>query len=309
MFAVLKRLADGLYRLPVVLLTLTALFWGGNTIAGQLAVGEISPLALVFLRWAIVAAILWWLFGHEVRAHWPEIRPKLMSIVLMAALGFTGFNALFYLASHQTTAVNIGIIQGAMPGFVLLGAFAAHGARVGPVRLLGVLMTAIGVVVIATRGAPLRILAIDYNTGDLLMLLACVLYAGYAVALRNRPAMPGRAFFTLLCIIATITALPFAIAEAMAEGFEPPTLKGLLVTSWVAVFPSCLAQLFFLRGVDLIGPGRAGVFINLVPIFAAALAVAILGQPFEDFHAVAMALVLSGIWLSQRPERAASPAE
>ena len=308
MLTVMKRLTDGLYRLPALLLTLTALFWGGNTIAGQLAVGEIGPLALVFLRWAVVGAILWALFGHEVRAHWAEIRPKLLSIVLMAALGFTGFNALFYFAAYQTTAVNIGIIQGAMPGFVLLGAFLAHGARVGPVQLLGVALTAVGVVLIATRGAPQRVFAIEYNGGDLLMLLACVLYAFYAVALRNRPAMPGRAFFTLLALIAAVTAVPFAVGEALQPGYAAPTAKGLLVTLYVAVFPSCLAQLFFLRGVDLIGPGRAGVFINLVPVFGATLAVLILGEPFEGFHAVAMALVLGGIWLAQRPEPAARPA-
>ena len=79
-----------------------------------------------------------------------------------------------------------------------------------------------------------------------------------------------------------------------------PTWQGWLVTLYVAIFPSCLAQLFYLRGVDLIGPGRAGVFVNLVPVFAAILAVALINEPFALFHAVALVLVIGGIWLAQR---------
>ncbi|MEM7496933.1 MAG: DMT family transporter [Pseudomonadota bacterium] len=289
-----------LNRTPSLLLTLTALFWAGNAIAGQLAKDEVEPFALVLLRWIGVTLLLWPLYGHEVRAHWAVIRPALPRIALMATLGFTCFNALFYAASHSTTGINIGILQGSMPMFVLAGAFLAHGTRVGAVQAVGVAVTLIGVVLVATKGAPARIVEQGVNPGDALMLLACVLYAGYTVALRNRPAIPGRAFFTLMCPIAALTALPFAIGEAVIQGPSLPTAEGWLVTLYVTLFPSCLAQLFFLRGVDLIGPGRAGVYINLVPIFAAFLAVLILGETFALYHAAALGLVLGGIWLSQR---------
>jgi drug/metabolite transporter (DMT)-like permease len=163
-----------------------------------------------------------------------------------------------------------------------------------------VLVTTIGVVVVATQGAPLSILEIGFNRGDLAMLAACVFYAFYTLALRSRPAMPGIAFFTLLALISAITSLPLLVAEAAIYGLAMPTLQGWLVTLFVAVFPSCLAQLFFLRGVDLIGPGRAGVFVNLVPVFAAILAVVLINEPFAPFHAVALFLVIGGIWLAQQ---------
>jgi drug/metabolite transporter (DMT)-like permease len=151
---------------------------------------------------------------------------------------------------------------------------------------------------------PLSILDIDLNRGDLAMLAACVFYAVYTVALRDRPNMPGAAFFTLLALISAITSLPIAVAEAAVSGFSWPTWQGLLVTLYVAVFPSCLAQLCFLRAVDLIGPGRTGVFVNLVPVFTAVLAVVLIGERFAAFHAVALALVIGGIWLAQRTPRA-----
>src|SRR5262245_62290042 len=187
-----------------------------------------------------------------------------------------------------------------MPMFVFAGAFLAHGTRASLAQVTGALISMLGVVVIATRGAPLAVLQVDLNLGDILMLIACVLYAFYTVALRDRPQMPGAAFFTLLALIAALTSLPLLAAEAMLLGFAWPSWQGWLMTLYVAIFPSCLAQLFYLRGVDLIGPGRAGVFVNLVPVFSAILAVALLGEPFALFHALALALVIGGIWLAQR---------
>jgi drug/metabolite transporter (DMT)-like permease len=296
----LKRPVDALYGAPAVLLTLTALFWGGNAVASRLAIGHITPLTLVFLRWLLVLAFLWPMYGGEVRKQWPQIRPKLTSIIVLATLGFTGFNVLFYFAAYYTTAINIGILQGSIPVVVLAGAFLMHGVRPSIVQLIGVLITSIGVVVVATHGEPQKILDLDLNRGDVAMLAACALYAFYTVGLRNRPQMPGAAFFTLLALIAAITSLPLVLIEAATSGLKMPTPQGFVLTAFVAVFPSCLAQLFFLRGVDLIGPGRAGVFVNLVPVFAAALGVGLLGEPFSMFHAVALILVVGGIWLAQQ---------
>ncbi len=162
------------------------------------------------------------------------------------------------------------------------------------------LITTVGVAVIATRGTPFAVLEIELNRGDLLMLTACVLYAFYTVALRNRPPMGSAAFFTLLALIAAATSLPLMAFEAVTSGLAMPTPKGLLITLFVAIFPSCLAQIFLLRGVDLVGPERAGVFMNLVPVFSAIMAVGLLGEPFAPFHAVALVLVIGGILLAQR---------
>jgi len=296
----LKRLPSRLYAWPSLLLTLSCVFWAGNTIAGRLAVGQVTPMLLTLLRWVLVIAVLWPVYGGQVRQHWGQIRARFLPVVLMALFGFTGFNALYYVAAHYTTAINIGILQGCMPMFVLAGAFVAHGTRATLVQVIGALITMLGVVVIATRGAPLSILHVELNVGDVLMLIACVLYAFFTVALRDRPAMPGAAFFTLLAVIAALTSLPLALWEVFAQAAPAPTINGLLIVAYVAIFPSCLAQIFLLRSVDLIGPGRAGIFLNLVPLFSAVLAVGLLDEPFAAFHAVALVLVVGGILLAQR---------
>ena len=299
----LKRVLFGLYSWPSLLLTLTCVFWAGNTIAGRLAVGQVTPMQLTLLRWVLVIGVLWPIYGGQVHLHWPQVRPRLFSVVLMAVFGFTGFNALYYVAAHYTTAINIGILQGCMPMFVLAGAFVAHGTRATLLQVVGALITTLGVVVIATGGAPLSVLHVELNVGDVLMLIACVLYAFFTVALRDRPEMPGAAFFTVLALIAAATSLPLALLEASTPAAAAPTLKGWLIIAYVAIFPSCLAQIFLLRSVDLIGPGRAGIFINLVPVFSAIMAVGLLGEPFAAFHAVALVLVVGGILLAQRMPR------
>ena len=184
---------------------------------------------LTTLRWVLVAAVLWPVYGGEIRKHWGQIRPRLFAIVMLAVLGMSGFNALYYVAAHYTSAINMGILQGSLPIFVLAGAYLAHGTRGGLVQLAGVLITAVGVVVVATRGEPLAILEVEFNKGDLAMLAACVLYAFYTVALRDRPHMPGAAFFTLLALIAAVTSLPLVAFEALTSGrgdADPAGLAG-----------------------------------------------------------------------------------
>lgn len=292
-----------------LLLILTALFWAGNAIAGQLAVGHVRPFQLVLLRWIMVAGVMWWLYGPQVKAHWGVIRPRFWWLVLLSFVGFTAFNTLFYIASESTTAVNIGILQGAMPGLVLVGAVLAYRTPVSGVQGVGVTLTMIGVVLIATRGDPASLLTQAVNPGDAIMLVACLFYAAYTVALRNRPAMPGAVFFTLLAVFAAVTSLPLALGEIfVVADYTLPTLQGWLVTLYVAIFPSCLSQLFFLRGVDAIGPGRAGVYINLVPIFAAFMAIILLGEAFAWYHGAALVVVLLGVWLAQKSPSLPRPA-
>jgi drug/metabolite transporter (DMT)-like permease len=218
----------------------------------------------------------------------------------MGICGFTAFNSLFYIAAHETTAVNLGIIQGAMPMFVLFGAFVILRAPVRMLQIVGALVTMSGVAFIASQGDFARLAEFEVNPGDGLMIIACVLYALYAVLLRKRPAVSGLVFFTVLSVVAAVSSLPLFVLEIAQGTLQMPTAKGWLIVAYIALFPSCLSQIFFMRGVELIGPGRAGVFINLVPIFSSLLAVMLLGEPFHGYHAIALTLVLLGIALSER---------
>ena len=293
-------LMRGLFGNAYLLLVLTTLSWGGNTIAGRLAVGEISPMVLTSFRWIGVAMLIALFARRQVIRDWPVLRRHLPFLAVLGAFGFTGFNALFYIAAQSTVAINLGIIQGAIPVFVLVGAYLVYRTPVSAVQVVGVLVTMVGVALVTSHGDLGQLWSLAFADGDLLMIGACALYAGYTVALRRRPPVSGIAMFSVLAMAALVSSLPLLAIEAAAGAMVLPTATGWGVLLFVVVFPSFLSQIFFLRAVDLVGPGRAGLFVNLVPIFAATLGVMVLGERFQTFHALALGFVLGGIWLAER---------
>ena len=292
-----------MYGNAYLLLTLMALFFGGNAVAGRLAVGEISPFQMVTLRWAIVLLLLWIWQGRRIMAAREQARPRARWIFIMGASGFTAFNLLFYLAAHHTSAANLGIIQGTIPVWVLLGVFLLHRARAKAAQWVGVLITLGGVLLLAARGDWETLATFAVNSGDALMFIACLIYACYTVGLKSRPPIRGVIFFAYLAAAAFVSSLPFMIGEiALGRAFWP-TANGWLILLYVAIFPSFLSHIFYIRGVELLGPGRAGVFINLVPVFAPLLAVMLLGEAILWFQGTALLMVFLGIWLSEHSGR------
>lgn len=289
--------------LAYAFLVFTMVCWAANAVASRLAVGEISPMVITSLRWAMVSVLLIGIGPHRLVQAWPELRRNGRKILLMGASGFTVFNALFYVAAHYTTAVNIAILQGAIPVFIVLGTIILQGARVGAIQALGIAVTLLGVVVVTTNGDAGALAALDLNFGDALMLIACVLYSGYTLALRDRPNVPSLVFFTALASVAFAMSLPLLAYEIATGTALWPTPQGWVLLLFIAVFPSFLAQLAFMRGVQLIGPGRAGLFANLTPVFGAFLAVLILGEPFGPSHFVALVLVVGGILVAETAGR------
>ena len=284
---------------PILLLTLTTAIWGGHAVVGRLAVGQISPMTLTFLRWALALGPIFYAARSTRRSDFAIMRPRWIFVAAMGALGFTGFNALFYFSLHYTSAINVSIIQGVIPAFVLLGALGL-GGRVTGLQGVGAVMTMLGVVAIAAQGEWARLLTLTFTFGDLLMLIACVFYAFYTLGLRNRPNISGFGFLSGMALAALLTSLPLFIAEVGSGQAVWPTWRGYALLIYAAMGPAFIAQLLYMRGVELIGPNRAGVFVNLVPVFGAVMSAALLGEPFAAYHVLALVLVVGGIAIAQR---------
>ena len=285
-----------IYSNAPLLLSLATLGWAGNTVAGRLAVGEISPMVIVFLRWTIVAGLLAFTQRHNIKRALPLITTRLRWVFAMAGFGFTFFNALFYMAAQYTTAINLGIIQCTMPAYIILGAAIIFRNRLTALQLTGTALTMIGVIIIIAKG-DIQILAqLAINQGDWLMLLACLFYSGYTIGLRYRPKIGNFTMMFFLALAAWLLSLPLLLAESLITGsLWPENLQSWLVILFVALVPSFLSQIFYMRGVDLIGPARAGVFSNLVPVYSAALGILILNESLQIFHILACLLVFGGL--------------
>jgi drug/metabolite transporter (DMT)-like permease len=170
-------------------LTITAMSWGGNAVAGKLAVGHISPMLLTSFRWAMALMILMAFTLPQVRRDREVIRANLPLLIGYGVFGFACFNILLYSALEHTTAINVAIEQAGMPMVIFLANFFLFRIRVTGRQIIGFLLTLAGVAITASSGSLERLIGLELNRGDALMLLAVLLYGGYTVALRYKPVM------------------------------------------------------------------------------------------------------------------------
>lgn len=296
----LKRVFNGFYGSGWLVLFATMLMWSANVLAGRLAVGQISPMALVCMRWALSAVLMYSLQCDDIFKELPVLKAHWLLIFLGGVLGFTGFNALFYMGAHYTTGVNISIVQGAVPIFTMMGAFLVFGTRFTPLQIIGLVMTIVGVLLVGAQGDFSTLAGFQFNLGDIFILLACMFYAAYTLALRNRPKIKGLTLFAAMAGLAFLTSIPLFIWEILAGKFFWPTPLGWIIMLYVAIFPSLVSQILFIRGVELVGPSRASLFVNLLPVMGTIMSVVFLGEGFHLYHAVALVLVLGGIYVAER---------
>ncbi len=294
-----------LWNSPHFTLIMATLMWAGHTIVARLSVGEMSPMVMMGLRWFACLAILAFIFRRQIGVEWPRVRERLVWVILMGG-GMAGFTFFFILAAQHTTAVNLGITQSSVPAIVMLLSLAVFGTRIGMMQLVGLAVSFLGVALLVTKGSLAVLLAMQINTGDLLMLIACVCYAAYTVGLSRRLEMSPALLLTFFSVPASIVFALSMGVEYWAGTMQMPGAKGLAIVAYCAVFPSMLAQICFMRGVELAGANRAGFYLNLIPVFSALMAVFILSERLYSYHAASAVMVLGGIYLAERHKTAAA---
>jgi drug/metabolite transporter (DMT)-like permease len=288
-----------MHRTAYLFLLFTTLLWGGNSVAGKLAVDHISPMTLVFLRWVLAVLIMLPIGWRTLREDWPVVRKHWLLLGGLGACGFTFFNAIFYTALNYTTAINVSIEQAAIPIVIILANFVLFRLRVNRVQIAGVVLTIIGVALTASHGDLRQLLKLDLNFGDAIMLIAVLCYSFYSVGLRLKPAIRWQSLMLALSIAALVTSLPFFLWEVAAGKVIVPDARGWAIAFYTAIGASVVSQIFYIRGNELIGANRAGLFINLVPIFGTLLSVLIVGETFQLYQGLALVLVLGGISLAE----------
>jgi len=287
------------HRTAYLFLVITTAIWGANAVAGKLAVGHVSPLLLTTARWMLSVIVLLCIGWAHIKRDWPLIRANLPLLTLLGALGFAAFNIFLYSALIYTSAINVSIEQAGIPMAIFVANFLLFGLRVTWLQIAGFALTLIGVALAASHGEPSRLFELDINFGDGLMLVAVLLYAGYSVALRYKPNIHWLSMLTVLCAAAFLLSIPPTIGEfALGAGIAPDALGwGIIIFSVIG--PSIVSQALYIRGIEMIGANRAGLFINLVPVFGTLLSIAVLGEALQAWHVLALTLALGGIALAE----------
>jgi drug/metabolite transporter (DMT)-like permease len=295
-----SRTGGWLLDQPYLLLSLTSLFWAGNTVLGRFIVGHVPPITLAFIRWGGAFVVLLPFAARHLVRDWPIIRRHAGLMALLALTGISAYNTMAYYGLQYTTAINGLLLQSIIPLFVALWAFVLFGDRLTLRQAGGICVSLTGVLVIISHGSLDTLLAIGFNRGDILFVVASLIYAFYATMLRKRPAMHPLSFLGVVVGWGALLLLP-AVAVEIASG-HTMVLDGLSAASfaYVCIFPSLLGYLFLNRGIELIGANRAAPFIHLVPVFGSVLAILLLGERFELFHAIGYALVFAGITVATK---------
>ena len=282
------------------LLLMATLIWAGHAVALRMSVGEISPVLLMQMRWFGAFIILVVIYRKTLPRYVPLALQNWRWVFAMGGGGLAGFSLLLVYAAQYTTAVNLGIMQGVIPAVVMLLGWLIYRTRIGWLQFFGLCSSLTGILVLVSTGSFATILALRFNFGDLLMVAACLCYGAYTVALAKRLEMPPVLLLCFLAFCAFLTCSLFLIAEYANGHLVLPGVKGSLLLFYSAIFPSILSQTFYMRGVELAGANRAGLYVNMVPIFAAFLAMLILSETMYLYHLLALLMVLGGIFLAQR---------
>ena len=294
-------------RVPLwvyMFLILPPLFWAGNSVLARGVAQLIPPVTMSFWRWFLALMILLPFTWRQTLRDWPLIRRHWVIITLLGIFGIASFNTLLYTAAHTTTAINIALMQSVMPVVIVLISFVIYRERISRWQLCAIALCTIGAGYIVIRGDWQRLVHLRLVSGDMLMLLAVVLYALYSVLLRQRPAIHQLSFLTASFTVGVVLLLPLYLWEM---GHVPPlelTRPIVISLAYLALLPSIASYLFWNRGVHEIGANRAGLFINLIPLFASVLAVLFLGERFSAYHVVGIAFIASGLlWFNLLAQR------
>jgi drug/metabolite transporter (DMT)-like permease len=266
----------------------------------KFAVGHISPMTFTFLRWVVAVMLILSISLPQIKKDWPVAKKHLPVLIFLGAIGYTSFNALLYSAVHYTTAINVTIEQAAIPFLIFVANFALFRIRVSAAQIFGFSLTLVGVALTAAHGDLASLVMLSVNYGDGLMIFAIFAYAAYTIALRWRPPVDWRTLMAIPAIAALVFSIPLMAWEYAAGDLMMPDLTGWGATLYTGIFASLVAQILYIRGVIELGANRAGLFINLVPVFGTLLSVAILGEQLFLFHIIALMLALGGIAIAER---------
>lgn len=282
---------------PYFLLVIAPLCWAGNAVLARGVIHLIPPVSLAFCRWTIAALLLWPFAHRHAKRDWLLFTRHWKMMLFLSLVGITCFNTLIYIAVHTTTAINTALIQTVMPALIIVITWVGYREKVTRLQSLGVVACMLGACLVVLRGRLSTFFDLSFVLGDLLMLVAVLLYALYSVFLRRKPPMHALSFLLYTFALGALGLMPLCLWELSYRPAFVLNFEAVASILYFAAFPSIVAFFCWNRGVELIGANRAGLFVNLVPVFASIMAVAWLGESFMVFHLIGMLLIFGGMVL------------
>ena len=289
-------------NLAYLLLTLSVFFWAGNFIVGKFAtLFEIPPLTLNVFRWISVWLILIPFTYKEIFMNISYIKKNFLVISFMGVITISTFNSVVYFALNYTQVINAVLVLAAIPALTIILSSLMKIEKTNLFQIFGLFLSIAGIGVIISNGELQRIISLNFNKGDLWMLVCVLSRALYSTLLKKYQLKISQ--FSLIQLMVSV-GIFFLIPQYLYEqsiGLDVNFNKAFfLILFYVVIFPAIAAYYCWQKGVEIIGPNRATMFIQLMPLFSAVMAIIIFNEKFELYHFAGAIFIVSGIYLSNK---------
>jgi len=285
------------------LMVLTALAWSGNGIVGRGLNDIIPPIGLAFWRWVVAFPIVIIIAWPHLRTDLPKVRENWLILMVLSILSITAYNTLLYYGLLTTTAINALLINTSRPAVIVLLSILFFRQGITFKQSFGFLLAFIGTIEIIIKGEISRFISLEFNEGDLWILVAMFCWALFTVLLKKRPSMHPTSFVAITIFFGALILFPFYIWETIFIKPTPFVLETFGGVLYLAIFATIVAYLFYNRAVEIAGANKAGQVSYILPIIGSILAIFILDEKFEIYHAVGFAFILSGVYFGSKGER------
>jgi len=293
---------DNKNNLAYFLLVLTTIFWSGNFIVGKAAsMYEIPPFSLNFYRWFFAGLILLPFTIKELINKRNYIINNIGFFIILGITSITIFNSIVYYSLYYTQVINGVLMISTIPVWIIFIASLLKIEKTNIFQIIGVILSLTGVIFIITKADLELIKNLDFNKGDLSMVAAMFAWAVYSALLKKKTYEISQ--ITLLQVV-IICGLVFLIPIYFIEMNTGNIIKlgkpFYLTLTYVVLFPGLASFFFWIKGISIIGANRAGVFLHLMPIFGAIMAMIIFDEKFMFYHFLGAIFILMGIILSNK---------
>ena len=284
------------------MLFLATLFWAGNFIVGKIAfIANVPPFSLTFFRWLLVWLILI-PFTYKELFSLKKIILKNISLLFFLGLTSVGlFNSFIYNALNFTQVINASLFNAVIPAAIILFSFLFKLDKTNKYQLFGLALTIFGILSIITKLDINTLLMLDFNKGDLLMIGAVITWGIYSAFLKKRNfEVSLLAFVHILCTFGLISLVPQFLYEFLQGQIVIINSTFMYSLLYLAIFPSIGSYYCWAGAVSIIGANRAGIFLSLIPLFSASMAILFFKEKFQFYHFIGSILTLFGLFLSNK---------
>ena len=283
-------------------LILTTLFWAGNFIVGEQASRfDIPPFTLNFYRWTFAWLILAPFTIKEIIEKKDHIIENIKLIIVLGITSITIFNSIVYYSLNFTQVISGVLMISTIPVMIIVFCWILKIEKSNVYQILGVIFSLFGVIVIITKADLVVLLNLNFNKGDLWMVVAMFSWAMYSALLRKKKLEISQLSLLQIIISAGLVFLFPAYLIELSLGYKTSIhLPFILILTYVVLFPGLASFIFWIKGISIIGSNRAGIFLHLIPIFSTIMAIIILKEKFMFYHLIGAILIITGIILSSK---------